>query len=108
MGMFHFFRNAADINAGVAEYKATNGAVLLDVRTAEEYHNGHIDGSVNVPLDRISFIVNTVRDKNTPLYVHCLSGARSARAASTLKAMGYLDVTNIGGIGSYTGKVVKG
>lgn len=107
MGMFHFFRNAADINAGVAEYKVTNGAVLLDVRTAEEYHNGHIDGSVNVPLDRISFIVNTVRDKNTPLYVHCLSGGRSGQAVSYLKKIGYMNAKNIGGIAEYRGKVVK-
>lgn len=107
MGMFHFFRNAADINAGVAEYKATNGAVLLDVRTAEEYHNGHIDGSVNVPLDRISFIANTVRDKNTQLYVHCLSGGRSGQAVSYLKKIGYMNAKNIGGIAEYRGKVVK-
>lgn len=48
MGLFNFFRNtAADINAGVAEYETNGGAVLLDVRTAEEYRDGHIDGSVN-------------------------------------------------------------
>lgn len=46
MGLFNFFRST-DINAGVAEYKTTDGAVLLDVRTAEEYRAGYIDGSVN-------------------------------------------------------------
>lgn len=56
MGLFNFFRNTADINTGVAEYETTDGAVLLDVRTAEEYRGGHIDGSVNLPLDRISSI----------------------------------------------------
>ena len=107
MGLFNFFRNTADINTGVAEYETTDGAVLLDVRTAEEYRDGHIDGSVNIPLDRISAVENIVKDKSTPLYVYCLSGGRSGQAVSYLKQMGYTNVKNIGGISSYRGKVVK-
>lgn len=107
MGLLDFFRNTADINAGVAEYKTINGAVLLDVRTAEEYRDGHIDGSVNLPLDRISSIENTVKEKNTPLYVHCYSGSRSGQAVSYLKKIGYTNAKNIGGISRYRGKVVK-
>lgn len=96
-----------DINAGVTKYKETNGAILLDVRTEEEYHDGHIDGSVNLPLDKISLIENTVTNKNTPLYVYCLSGGRSRQAATHLKKMGYTNIKNIGGINRYLGKVVK-
>ena len=107
MGLFNFFRSIADINTGVAEYETNDGAVLLDVRTAEEYRDGHIDGSVNIPLDRISSVENTVKDKSTPLYVYCLSGGRSGQAVSYLKQMGYTNVKNIGGISSYGGKVVK-
>ena len=106
MGLFNLFRTA-DINAGVSEYEATDSAILLDVRTAEEYRDGHIDGSVNVPLDRISSIENTVKDKSTPIYVHCLSGGRSVQAVAYLKQIGYTNATNIGGISSYRGKVVK-
>lgn len=106
MGLFNSFRNA-DINAGIAEYETTDGAVLLDVRTAEEYRDGHIDGSVNLPLDKISSVGNIVKDKNTPLYVHCLSGGRSGRAVSYLKQIGYTNVKNIGGISNYRGKVVR-
>ncbi len=106
MGLFDFIRTA-DINEGVAEYKKTKGALLLDVRTAEEYRNGHIDGSVNLPLDRIHLIENIVKDKKTPLYVHCYSGSRSGQAVSYLKRMGYTNATNIGGISSYREKVVK-
>lgn len=53
MRLFNFFRNTADINTGVAEYETNVGAVLLDVRTAEEYNDGHIDGSINIcfPMD---------------------------------------------------------
>lgn len=106
MGLFNLFHNA-DINVGVAECKTTDGAVLLDVRTSEEYRDGHIDGSINLPLDRISFIEDTVKDKSTPLYVYCLSGGRSGQAVACLKRMGYTNATNIGGISSYRGKVVK-
>lgn len=107
MGLFNFFRNTTDINTGVAEYETNDGAVLLDVRTAEEYRDGHIDGSVNMPLDRISSVKNTVKDKSTPLYVYCLSGGRSGQAVSYLKQMGYTNAKSIGGISSYRGKVVK-
>lgn len=107
MGLFNFFHNTADINTGVAEYETNDGAVLLDVRTAEEYRDGHIDGSVNIPLDRISSVENIVKDKSTPLYVYCLSGGRSGQAVSYLKQMGYTNVKNIGGISSYRVKVVK-
>jgi len=106
MGLFNFFRNTADINAGVAEYEANNGSVLLDVRTAEEYRDGHIGGSINLPLDKISLAADTVKDKNTQLYVYCYSGSRSEQAVAYLKKMGYTNTVNIGGISSYRGKVV--
>ena len=107
MGLFNFFRNTADINTGVAEYETNDGAVLLDVRTAEEYRDGHIDGSVNIPLDRISSVENIVKDKSTPIYVYCLSGGRSGLAVSYLNQISYSNVKNIGGISSYRGKVVN-
>ena len=107
MGFFNFFRNTAYIKTGVEEYKTNDGAVLLDVRTAEEYRDGHIDGSVNIPLDRIYSVENIVKDKSTPLYVHCLSGSRSRQAVSYLKQIGYTNAKNIGGISSCRGKVVK-
>ena len=107
MRLFKFFSNLVDINTGVAEYKTNVSAVLLDVRTLEEYSDGHIDGSVNIPLDRIYSVENIVKDKSTPLYVYCLSGGRSAQAVSYLKQIGYTNAKNIGGISSYRGKVVK-
>lgn len=106
MGLFAFL-SPPDINAGVAEYESTDGAVLLDVRTEEEYREGHIAGSINLPLDKIAAIGNMVKDKSTPLYVHCLSGSRSGRAVSCLKKSGYTNATNIGGISGYRGKVIR-
>lgn len=106
MGLFTFF-SAPDINDGVKEYESTDGAVLLDVRTEEEYNEGHIDGSINLPLDRITTIGNVVKDKAAYLYVHCLSGGRSRQAVSYLKQMGYTNAKNIGGISGYRGKVMR-
>ncbi len=93
----------ADINAGVEKYRATPGAVLLDVRAAQEYRQGHIPSSVNLPLDRIGQADMYFEDRDTPLFVYCYSGARSAQAAAALKSMGYANVVNIGGIADYRG-----
>ena len=104
MGFFDFLKGT-DINQGVKEYRATDGAVLLDVRTPDEYRQGHIPGSKNVPLQSISKVTGMIDNKSTPIFVHCLSGARSRQAAAILKQMGYTNVNNIGGIAAYSGKV---
>ena len=106
MGLFDFLKHT-DINQGVAAFQQTAGAVLVDVRTPEEYRDGHVPGSINVPLQQIEDIELEVAEENTPLYVYCRSGARSRQAAALLKEMGYEDVHNIGGILDYQGKVAR-
>ena len=49
MGFFDFLKGP-DINQGLQEYGSASGAVLLDVRTPQEYREGHIPGSINAPL----------------------------------------------------------
>ena len=105
MSIFNRFARK-DINEGVRSFRESENAVLLDVRTREEYATGHVEGSRNLPLDEIDRVDSVVKDKSTPLYVHCLSGGRSARAAAYLKGKGYREVYDIGGIGSYTGNIV--
>ncbi len=106
MGFFDFLRGP-DINQGVKEFQAASGAVLLDVRTPDEYREGHIPGSQNVPLQSIDKVKRIVDNKHTPIFVHCLSGGRSRQAAMMLGQMGYTNVKNIGGISAYTGKREK-
>lgn len=104
MSILDFFR-APDINRGAAEWAAAPGAMLLDVRTSQEYAQGHIPGSVNLPLQSIDSAEKLIDNKNISIYVYCQSGARSARASAALRRMGFTEVKNIGGIAAYTGKV---
>ena len=104
MGIFDFFKQP-DINQGVQEFKNAAGAVLLDVRTPQEYREGHIPGSQNVPLQQLDNVEEVTENKDTVLYVYCRSGARSRQAVSLLYHLGYTIVHNIGGIAAYSGKV---
>ncbi len=104
MGIFSFLKSN-DINAGVQRFRETADAVLLDVRSRQEYAAGHIPGSRNLPLDQLENIIDLIPGKDTPVFVHCLSGGRSARALAMLREMGYHRVENIGGIGAYKGKL---
>ena len=104
MGIFDWLR-PTDINKGVEACRAEPGAVLLDVRTAEEYRDGHIPGSKNAPLDSMEVVLSAVPERDTPLFVYCYSGARSRQAAGALRHMGYSSVKNIGGIAAWRGKV---
>lgn len=106
MGFFDFLKQP-DIDQGLETCRATPGAVLLDVRTPEEYAEGHIPGGRNVPLQRLDAVESVVKSKDTPLFVYCLSGARSRQAVSLLRSRGYTNVQNIGGISAYSGKVEK-
>ena len=102
-----------DINRGVREYQATPGAVLLDVRSREEYVRRHIEESVSLPLSELDRAGELVPDRDTPLYVYAYGGESSARAASRLKKQGYANVRDIGGIKKccgaqgYNGTMVK-
>ena len=106
MGFFNLFK-LNDINQGVKDYHNIPGAVLLDVRTPQEYQEGHIPGSKNLPLQTIDKVDSIVENKDTVLYVYCHSGARSRQAVSYLQHMGYTNVNNIGGIAAYRGKVER-
>ena len=106
MGIFDLFRRA-DINQGVQQYQQTADAVLLDVRTPGEYQDGHIPGSKNLDVGSIRNAGSVIRDKQTPLFVYCYSGSRSARAISVLKSMGYTNVNNIGGINAWRGNIER-
>ena len=73
-----------------------NKAVIIDVRTKEEYKSGHIKGAINVPLQNIAREVDSIKKMNHPVITCCASGARSGIAKKTLEKAG-IEVYNGGG-----------
>ena len=76
-----------------------DGYVILDVRTQEEYDQGHIPGAILIPDYEISEKAETVlTDKNQLILVYCRSGRRSKLAAEALVKLGYTNIREFGGI----------
>lgn len=71
------------------------GAVILDVRTKEEYAGGHVKGSINIPLNMLEANLKKL-DKNKPIIACCASGMRSSSAKNFLQAQGFQKVYNGG------------
>ena len=80
--------------------KYDNNPVLIDVRTAEEYNEGHLDGAINIPYDVIVnpgvTIMDSIIPDETPIVVYCKSGNRSGQAYNSLKMAGYKNVYDMG------------
>ena len=73
--------------------------VLLDVRSPEEYASGYLQGARNIPHDQIGAeIAAVVPDKSAQIILYCRSGRRANTAQETLRAMGYANVSNYGGL----------
>lgn len=82
--------------------------VLLDVRTQEEYDEGHIEGAALLPHDAITADSAALpADKDATLIVYCRTGRRSAIAAQTLSDLGYTKIYDLGGIQSWPYETVK-
>ncbi len=81
--------------------------IILDVRTKEEYNFGHIPKSIHVPLNIILSSESLNIEKDAEIYVYCHSGARSRSASERLSDLGYENITNIGGILNWPGKIQK-
>lgn len=71
------------------------GAFLVDVRTQGEFAEGHVNGSVNIPLDQIDSQLEKFKEKEQ-IIVFCRSGARSGQAKLILEQNGFTNVTNGG------------
>lgn len=73
--------------------------ILLDVRTVEEYEEGHIPEATLIPLSILeSEVEDIIQDKEVPIFVYCRSGRRSLEAVKLLSRLGYKDLYNLGGI----------
>lgn len=85
--MFNFLKK---LFGPKTDFKALvqNGAIILDVRTPEEYKSGHIKGSLNIPVQIIQGKIADLKKKSKPIIAVCRSGARSGMAVSMLKNAG--------------------
>ena len=93
---------AKDIFATEGDY------IILDVRRADEFSQGHIPGAINIANeDIIDTEPAELKDKNQTIYVYCRSGNRSKQASAKLAAMRYTNIVECGGIIDWTGEVEK-
>jgi rhodanese-related sulfurtransferase len=72
------------------------GAIIIDVRTKDEFVGGHLKRSINIPLNMLSNNLSKFKDKDKPIITCCASGMRSGSAKSILKSNGYTQVYNGG------------
>ena len=76
-----------------------SSVILLDVRSPEEYAAGYLKGARNIPHDRIGAeIAAVVPDKSAQVILYCRAGRRAKTALETMRAMGYTNVSNYGGL----------
>lgn len=71
-------------------------AFLLDVRSESEFANGHVKGSVNIPMNHLNQKIDFLKTKQ-PIVVFCQSGMRAGMAKALLNKNGISEVTNVGG-----------
>ena len=90
----------------IMEHKT--GFQIVDVRTPEEYGEGHIKGAVNIPLETINGReIPELPDRSQELLVYCRSGVRSKKASEKLAAQGYTGIEEFVGVLTWTHGLVK-
>ena len=80
------------------EQKIEAGAVVVDVRTADEFADEHFPAALNIPVGELAARAGEIGPMDKPVVLYCASGSRSAMGAHILKTMGFADVTNAGGL----------
>ncbi len=108
--MFGFGKSSNKLSQSDAKAQLDSGEniVLIDVRGAHEFAQGHIEKAINIPMDVVSNeIEKVVPNKDQKIFVNCLSGGRSKASCSLIEAKGYTNVYDIGGVNSWTYGLVK-
>lgn len=87
------FDEMLDIRREELEKYIKAGATIVDVRSPQEYREGHIDGAINLPVyDIKGNVQNILKDKNEIVVLYCSGGERSKKAQDKLRKMGYTNV----------------
>jgi phage shock protein E len=91
-----FFRKHKQVARLPSAVPAPSGVTLLDVRSPEEFAQGHLEGAINIPVQELAERLGELR-RGTPISVYCRSGRRSAAAAELLTRAGFGEVHDRGG-----------
>jgi phage shock protein E len=94
---YAYMKRSGQISSKEAIQYLKNGAMVIDVRSVNEFEAGHILQAYNMPLDRIEMLApSTLKDRNKVLLLHCSTGVRSRMAKKRLEDIGYKNVFNLG------------
>lgn len=97
-----------NVDAKGAQAAIDRGAQVIDVRTSVEYEGGHLPKAINAPVDSLSTAAQGW-DRNATYLVYCATGARSAQAVETMKAMGFSNIKHFNsGMQAWSGQVERG
>ena len=83
------------------------GAVIIDVRSEEEFLTGHVDNSLNIPLADLPFNFNKLKDKHQLIILCCKSGMRTRAAEILMSSKGYVNIVNGGSWSNLQRKISK-
>jgi len=97
IAVIFILKQAGQLSVKDAQEHLKNGALVIDVRSSDEFNSGNLANAVNIPMDQLAAILpKQVTDKDQVLLLHCLTGTRSGMAKSQLKSLGYTSVFNLG------------
>ena len=98
--------NKIDSIQAQKDFNEKSGYIIVDVRTIEEFGEGHIPGAINIPNEEISNDRPIeLPDLSQDIYIYCRSGNRSNQAAKKLIRMGYTNIYDFGGIIDWKGEI---
>ncbi len=98
--MFKRSMDFFDISLEELKLKQNQGAIIIDVRSSQEYLEGHLTGAINIPYYEINRnVYNIIKNRNKEIVVYCQEGVRSKQAFKILRKLKYEKVFNLyGGI----------
>ena len=94
---FFIVKRMSFVSEEAARKHLAQGALVIDVRSPEEFRSGHVPDAINLPLGELrESLPHRVKDKNQVLLLHCLSGGRSGIARGQARSLGYPNTFNLG------------
>ena len=95
-----------EVNGIIENYENLEHVYIIDVREEDEYEEGQLINSYNIPLSRLEDINNENISKDAKIIIYCRSGNRSKTAQDRLNNMGYINVYDMGGITNWPYDIV--